>query len=91
MKNEIKCVVREEMLFAGIRKPIRSREELAPRLNLFFDQRGQSAQSRSDLLPSSRRMVEAVLGTDPGGDVQGLCHHPLDPQGRQILRLGYYL
>ena len=30
MGNEIKSVVREETLFAGIRKPIESREELVP-------------------------------------------------------------
>jgi len=32
MEDGIKCVVREETLFAGIRKPIKSREELIPRI-----------------------------------------------------------
>ena len=32
MENEIKHVVRKEMPFAGIRKPIKSREELVPRI-----------------------------------------------------------
>jgi hypothetical protein len=32
MRNRIECVIRKETLFAGIRKPIKSREELIPRI-----------------------------------------------------------
>ncbi len=31
-ENQVKHVVREETLFAGIREPIKSRQELAPRM-----------------------------------------------------------
>ena len=32
MEDQIKHIIREETLFAGIRKPVKSREELIPRM-----------------------------------------------------------
>ena len=36
-ENQVKYVIREETLFAGIRKPIKNREELIPRIQLVTD------------------------------------------------------
>jgi hypothetical protein len=43
MKTGIQCVVREETLFAGIRKPIKSREELVPRIEQAREACGEEA------------------------------------------------
>ncbi len=43
-ENQVKHVVREETLFAGIRAPIKSREELAPRIQEVTEECGDKIQ-----------------------------------------------
>jgi effector-binding domain-containing protein len=44
MKNNVEHIIREETLFAGIRKPIKSREELIPRIQEVKDACGDKIQ-----------------------------------------------
>jgi len=44
MKNKVEHIIREETLFAGIRKPIKSREELPPRIQEVKDICGDEIQ-----------------------------------------------